>query len=318
MKRLKGCGNPPFGEADGLRGAGRFKNSLPLFLCNFFSREGERLGDKRTLEQIIHEITTIPWDALRGYPLHQFHVSERLQWAEKRNTKRQEDKAYSLLGIFDVSMPPIYGEGEHAFVRLKDEIGRSYRRQLEGTGQNFLTSKSYSLDNHGTEPTPITTEDISLHDRRKALLISLSFDQMDSRRYTIKGAYSTTCQWILKHPAYVDWIDPKKLHQHGGFLWINGKPGAGKSTLIKFVHAYADRERPGHEILLSFFFNARGDELERSTVGMYRALLFQLLNKAADLHELLDELDHSSVYRSMQGFHSNCKKVVRMDWRHCQ
>jgi hypothetical protein len=40
----------------------------------FFSREGERLGDKRTLEQIIHEITTIPWDTLRGYPLHQFQA----------------------------------------------------------------------------------------------------------------------------------------------------------------------------------------------------------------------------------------------------
>jgi len=40
----------------------------------FFEREGERLGDKRTLEQIIHEITTIPWDTLRGYPLHQFQA----------------------------------------------------------------------------------------------------------------------------------------------------------------------------------------------------------------------------------------------------
>ncbi|RMZ87413.1 hypothetical protein DV736_g5365, partial [Chaetothyriales sp. CBS 134916] len=117
---------------------------------------------------------------------------------------------------------------------------------------------------------------------------------MESRRSTIKTAYSTTCQWLLKHPAYLDWIDPKQIHQHCGFLWINGKPGAGKSTLVKFALARADKARPQNEALLSFFFNARGEFLEKSTVGMYRALLFQLLTKMTDLQELLDHLDNST------------------------
>ena len=43
--------------------------------------------------------------------------------AEKRETTRKEDAAYSLLGIFDIHMPLIYGEGrEKAFIRLKKEI----------------------------------------------------------------------------------------------------------------------------------------------------------------------------------------------------
>lgn len=116
-----------------------------------------------------------------------------MRWASKRNTKRKEDKAYCLLGIFDVSMPPVYGEGEKkAFDRLNDEIGKSFRRQLEKNRQKYVNSKSCGLNKYGVEAMPPDTEEASLYDRRKALLKSLSFDQMNSRRSTIKAAYSTT------------------------------------------------------------------------------------------------------------------------------
>lgn len=88
----------------------------------FFSREGEYLGNRNTLEETIHEITGIPVDALRGTPLSSFSVEERMRWTEGRTTRRQEDKAYCLLGIFKVFMPLIYGEGDNAFARLKREI----------------------------------------------------------------------------------------------------------------------------------------------------------------------------------------------------
>jgi hypothetical protein len=91
----------------------------------FFSQEGKRLGDKRTLERQVHETTGIAVSALQGTPLSQFGVDERLSWAENRQTTRKEDKAYSLLGIFDAYMPLIYGEGrENAFKRLQEEISK--------------------------------------------------------------------------------------------------------------------------------------------------------------------------------------------------
>jgi hypothetical protein len=91
----------------------------------FFSREGKQLGDKRTLEQQIHEITGIAVPALYGTFLSQFSVTERFKWAEKRQTTREEDWAYSLLGIFNVYMPLIYGEGgDNASTRLRDEIDK--------------------------------------------------------------------------------------------------------------------------------------------------------------------------------------------------
>jgi hypothetical protein len=92
-------------------------------LVEFFDSDGTRLGDKESLEEVLHEVTKIPPRALRNAPLDEFSVDERMSWVEDRETKHGEDKAYSLLGLFGVSMAPIYGEGvDRAFARLQREI----------------------------------------------------------------------------------------------------------------------------------------------------------------------------------------------------
>ena len=97
----------------------------------FFSREGEKLSNKKSLERQIREIIGIPVKALRGSPLSQFSVTERMSWAKTRETTRKEDKAYSLLGIFEVHMPHIYGEGrENAFIRLHEAIEKASKSRL--------------------------------------------------------------------------------------------------------------------------------------------------------------------------------------------
>jgi len=95
-------------------------------LVEFFSLEGKQLGDKKSLERQIYERTAIAVEALQGSPLSNFAVAERMAWAAKRKTTRKEDGAYCLLGIFDIHMPLIYGEGrEKAFNRLKEEIEKA-------------------------------------------------------------------------------------------------------------------------------------------------------------------------------------------------
>ena len=90
----------------------------------FFSQEGVLLGDKGSLESSLHEITGVSVEVLRGKPLIELTVQERMLWAAKRTAKRKEDEAYALLGIFGLHMPMIYGEGrENAFIRLEREIG---------------------------------------------------------------------------------------------------------------------------------------------------------------------------------------------------
>ncbi|KAG4429842.1 hypothetical protein IFR05_014674 [Cadophora sp. M221] len=101
-------------------------------LVEFYSREGKSLGNKTILEQQIHEITGVPATALRQYSFSQFDIDERFSWAKSRQTTRGEDKAYSLLGIFDVQMPLLYGEGEvKAFQRLREAIDKPLKEQLE-------------------------------------------------------------------------------------------------------------------------------------------------------------------------------------------
>ncbi|OAQ58116.1 kinesin [Pochonia chlamydosporia 170] len=91
----------------------------------FFSREEEPFGSKKSLEKQISEITGIPIAALQGNPLSYFSTEEKLTWMEKRQTTREEDSVYSLLGIFDLHMPAMYGEGrQHALQRLQSEIER--------------------------------------------------------------------------------------------------------------------------------------------------------------------------------------------------
>jgi hypothetical protein len=80
--------------------------------------------DKYSLKQQICEITGIPKSALRGAYLSQFSDKDRFSWIQCRQTKVEEDKAYSLLGVFDIEIPLRYGEGSaSAFKRLEEEIG---------------------------------------------------------------------------------------------------------------------------------------------------------------------------------------------------
>ncbi|TBU40451.1 hypothetical protein BD309DRAFT_346314 [Dichomitus squalens] len=95
------------------------------FSVTFLSKDWKKIGTKLTLGDLVDEITGIPDEALfHSKSLDQFSVAQRLSWAALRETTREEDRAYSLLGIFDINMPTLYGEGERAFRRLQEEIVR--------------------------------------------------------------------------------------------------------------------------------------------------------------------------------------------------
>jgi Heterokaryon incompatibility protein (HET) len=92
----------------------------------FYSRDHVLLGDKASLEQQIYEITGIAIEALRGHSLQDFSIQERFRWVEKRQTTKEEDLVYCLLGIFNIYLPLIYGEGRtHAMGRLERMIKES-------------------------------------------------------------------------------------------------------------------------------------------------------------------------------------------------
>jgi ankyrin repeat protein len=123
---------------------------------------------------------------------------------------------------------------------------------------------------------------------RSEILQSLKFDEMSDRFSTIIPAHAKTCHWLVEREEYKAWHDMAKSSEHNGFLWIKGKPGAGKSTLMKWMFQYTQKSHRD-DTLVSFFFNARGEGLEKSTEGMYRSLLVQLLEKVPRLQSVLDK-----------------------------
>lgn len=123
----------------------------------FFTVDGTLIGDKNSSPDYLHQITRIPVSALnRNKSLLEFSVEERLSWAQGRETKREEDMAYCLLGLFDVHMPLIYGEGrKKASNRLMKEIKamEDDEKQLAANTTPKLLRQS-SFDGHRAPTSP--------------------------------------------------------------------------------------------------------------------------------------------------------------------
>jgi hypothetical protein len=191
----------------------------------FFSKEASRLGDNLSLEQQIHEITGIPRKALRGEPLPQFSVNERMSWIGDRKTTLEEDLAYSLLGIFGVDIPPRYGEGsEKAFERLEKEIDKLEKclRDLR------LTDPRYYKQN---------IEHI------KGGLLEASY------------------RWILDNYDFQTW----RNDEQNRLLWIRGDPGKGKTMLLCGIIDELNKSMVKTALLSYFFCEATDSRINNAT-----------------------------------------------------
>ncbi|KAK5720307.1 hypothetical protein LTR15_007581 [Elasticomyces elasticus] len=89
----------------------------------FYNANNVLLGTRDSLAFIISEISDIGLDFVtRKVNIHDAGIAQRMSWAPSRESTRSEDQAYALLGIFDVNMPLLYGEGTKAFARLQEQI----------------------------------------------------------------------------------------------------------------------------------------------------------------------------------------------------
>lgn len=88
----------------------------------FFASNWVAIGTKVSFSRVIAEVTRISDRVFLSRDMEDISVATRMSWASGRETTREEDRAYSLLGIFGINMPPLYGEGQNAFTRLQEEI----------------------------------------------------------------------------------------------------------------------------------------------------------------------------------------------------
>ncbi|CAH0043548.1 unnamed protein product [Clonostachys solani] len=170
----------------------------------FFSSDGQKLGDKASLESLLSEITEIPATALRNSHLPTFSVEERMLWIKRRETKKVEDMAYSLFGVFDVQIPLLYGEGrEKAFGRLRREIdNHDYQTRVVS---KLPIASGAAFDSHAEEHNPTC-----LKGTRVALLSQIS-----------------------------EWADDPQTE---ALFWLNGMAGTGKSTISRTLASTYDRD----------------------------------------------------------------------------
>jgi len=141
----------------------------------------------------------------------------------------------------------------------------------------------------------------------------LRFPQMNLRRQTVRDVHTGTCEWIFEEPEYKSWCDREQTPLHHGILWIKSKPGAGKSTLMKFLLDSKEQRPAPDNAVISFFFNARGDTLERSLEGLYRQLLHQILTKVARLQSVISAseiFDLASLGWPRQPLENSFKRCV--------
>ena len=107
----------------------------------FYDRDWIKIGSKTFLKQIISEVTGISPDHMKQP--RSASVAIKMSWASNRETSREEDMAYCLLGLFDINMPLIYGEGRNAFFRLQSEIIRTT------SDESIYAWTDYSLQKSG-------------------------------------------------------------------------------------------------------------------------------------------------------------------------
>ena len=222
-------------------------------LVEFFSKEGKPLGDNYSLKQQIHEITGIPESALQGARLSQFSDKVRFSWIQSRQTKVEEDKAYSLLGIFDVEMPLRYGEGSaNAFKRLEEEIEKLNK---------------CLRDLRLTDP---------CHDKKRI---------EDKKGGLLKDSY----RWILDNADFQRWHND----QQSRLLWIKGDPGKGKTMLLCGIINELDRSMPKTGLLSYFFCQADDSHINNPTAVLRGLIYMLVRQQPSLILYIRKKYDHA-------------------------
>lgn len=149
---------------------------------------------------------------------------------------------------------------------------------------------------------------------QQAFLRTLGFDEMRRRRFNVVAAHLKTCEWVFQDYAPEQDGEKKRLllsdwlKNRSGHFWLQGKPGSGKSTLMKFIcgnsktrdllNSWASSAQK-RLVTAEFFFWHSGSPLEKSQEGLLRSLLFGILSKCPDLIDemrsgLVRDLDSSA------------------------
>jgi hypothetical protein len=114
-------------------------------VVSFFDYYWDPIATKTEIISSLSRKTRIPESVLSHAPKPSAcSVAQRMSWAAQRITKRVEDRAYSLMGLFNINMPMIYGERENAFLRLQQHIIQKSKDESIFAWSMRHTTEAYS------------------------------------------------------------------------------------------------------------------------------------------------------------------------------
>lgn len=141
---------------------------------------------------------------------------------------------------------------------------------------------------------------------QKRILESLYFPEIHARQEEIVDAHKETFQWVFEQAesrlrpwdSFAEWLESGSRT-----YWISGKAGSGKSTLMSYVcqhpqtQQYLETWSAGRTILTpKFFFWRPGSSMQKSTQGLLRSLVYQILLENPDSIDPITSLDNPSRY----------------------
>ncbi|KAK5626625.1 hypothetical protein RRF57_002340 [Xylaria bambusicola] len=211
-----------------------------------------------------------------------FRILNTLQEVAEKQARSREDSAHMIELLNDA-----------------DRVGRGRHDELINLG-NHLLHAIRALSNAGLPyPTPVPLVPVSFHDdnaRQAAegiVLNSLWYPSISDRQETIHEAHANTFQWIFEDPETTgkQWSNFVMFLQGSiPSYWITGKPGSGKSTLMKYIN-----QTPKTQVLLqqwsgentlihvSHYLYYGGGDYQKSEIGLFKSLLHSILDKRRDL-----------------------------------
>lgn len=130
---------------------------------------------------------------------------------------------------------------------------------------------------------------------------SLDSPGLNFRQASITKRFKHTCEWLYQYEPFTSW-----LQRDDSLFWIHGKPGSGKSTLMKFMYANERISQYSYRfgssrcyISAGFFFNYRGTTIEKTLEGLMRSIVRQIIDKLLESSvtiPLLDALMQSPAF----------------------
>ncbi|KAK1238167.1 hypothetical protein MKX08_002746 [Trichoderma sp. CBMAI-0020] len=137
----------------------------------------------------------------------------------------------------------------------------------------------------------------------------LYFPKLDARITEIEDPFQSTFKWIFDLKLFTHW-----LQEGSGLFWINGKPGSGKSTLMKYIFQSSwtedllhDWRKSSLDIKAGFFFHFRGNAMQKSFEGLLRSLIIQILQP----YRTAFQKQHQKTWESFQLFKKEYQMLER-------